>query len=129
MHGNLTGDETRATNPNASACGELQDSALLGWFAHLCRYLWPTKPWLRLMQLLGVKERTAHNYASGAHPPSGETFLKLLWSDDGYRALKFVMSLNPNPPTWWVNVEHALEIKQAIDSVAVRAAGGESQNN
>jgi hypothetical protein len=115
MHGNLTGDETRTTNPNASACSELQDCADALWFGRLSHEIWPTKPWLMLMQRAGVKERSAHNYADGTTPPPASVLVALLRSVEGYRILKKLME--PAAPDWWVNVEHAMEIKRAIDGV------------
>lgn len=122
MHGNLGDDEFRATRSDAPPCSDatgagLNCTDLQGpyWFGLLCRHLSPSKPWLWLMEVCGFKERTAHNYVAGHSIPEATSFLVIVRSPFGYRALAFVLQFNP--PDWWLEIQDALAIKRAIEGV------------
>lgn len=85
-------------------CKDVQDPL---WFGLLCRSLWPAKAWLMLMQLFGVKERSAHNYASGSCP-GADLLRDMLRSDHGYRVLSWIM--RDDPPEWWSVLQQELKV-------------------
>lgn len=110
MHGNVTDADFCSTKSDAVPCTRhaksdgncniMQDPQ---WFGVLCRALWPTKPWLMLMQLAGIKERSAHNYASGQYAPNAEVLRDLLRGPEGYLVLVWLMHVDP--PTWWADLQ------------------------
>lgn len=85
-------------------CKDVQDPL---WFGLLCRWLWPAKAWLMLMQLFGIKERSAHNYASGSCP-GADLLRDILRSEHGYRALSWIM--RDSPPEWWTVLQHERQL-------------------
>lgn len=111
----VSGNEPRTSFANAGGCSELQDHSEPRWFGLLCHHLWPTKPWLMLMQRAGLKERTAHNYAGGSTPPPATVLVALLRSVEGYRVLAAIVE--PSSPTWWLELQRHRSIGAKVESV------------
>lgn len=113
-------------NPNAEVCSDayqaIHDCSILQdplWFGVLCRFLWPAKPWLMLVQLAGIKERTAHNYASGTHPPPASVLVALLRSAEGFRVLRYIMDVEPHPQ-WWLVIQYERRLAALAKDIFAR---------
>lgn len=132
MHRNVYDAEFYATKSDAPPCSDATGAGydcndLQGplWFGLLCRHVQPTKPWLWLMDF-GVKERSSHNYVAGHSMPDATVMRDIIKSPDGYRALVFIMQINP--PAWWREVQEWRRKATLADAFAM-GLGNAGQND
>lgn len=114
MHGMIPSGRDGSSKRPAPICSEeaaagfnCKDVRGPLFFGLLCRHVSPSKPWLWLMQTANLKERSAHNYASGHNMPQADVLRDLLRSPDGYKVLSWLMQCEP--PQWWIDWQDARE--------------------
>jgi hypothetical protein len=85
------------------------------WFAQVVRRVWPVKGAMALVQYSGCPERTARNYTTAHSEPPASVLRDLLRGGEGDRVL--IALLGDQPPAWFCEIQIALKLKEAIDSV------------
>jgi hypothetical protein len=71
----------------------------------MCRALWPQKTPSSIEYYTGMPERTARHAAADKSDPGSVSFVKILDSDQGWRALCWVMRGSKQP--WWLEIVRA----------------------
>jgi hypothetical protein len=76
--------------------------------AQCLRAIFPSKTWLRLIELTGLSERTAKYRMSGERDFSASELAALLRSEHGLDFLAAIMA--DASPRWWVQVQSAFKL-------------------
>lgn len=82
-------------------------------FGRLCRALWPQKTPASIEYYTGMPERTARHVAADKSDPASAILIKILDSDQGWRALEWIMRRSQQP--WWLEVKRALRCARAYE--------------
>jgi hypothetical protein len=123
MNTNVRATETNARNPAAEFrreilgtvavenCGKKLPGYCFGRMAHA---LWPSKTAAAIEYYTGVPDRTARQHASGKSDPASAHLVAVLQSDQGWRALEWIM--RGNKQSWWTD----LQKHKRVGAAAVR---------
>lgn len=68
-------------------------------FGRLAHALWPRKPAAAIEYYTGSPERTSRQHASGKSDPGSAQLVAVIDSDQGWRALEWIMRDSAQP--WW----------------------------
>lgn len=83
-------------------------------FGKLARALWPQKTPASIEFYTGAPERTARHIAADKSDPGSALLVQILDSDQGWRALAWVMRDSRQP--WWLEVARSLECSRAYEA-------------
>lgn len=98
----------------AGPCHERQEVAAKE-FCLMARALWELKAPAALHDHTKSSERTCRAWASGHSEPPFRVGVALLLSDDGGRALEWIM--RDHNPAWWQKIQRAIRIAEQIDKL------------
>lgn len=82
-------------------------------FGRLARHLWPQKTPASIEFYTGAAERTARHLAADKSDPGSELLVRVIDSDQGWRALKWVMRDSAQP--WWRELLRAQRCAKAYE--------------
>lgn len=82
-------------------------------FGRLCKHLWSQKTPASIEYYTGIPERTARHIAADKSDPASSKLVVILDSDQGLRALQWIMRDSREP--WWLEVKRALRVARAYD--------------
>ena len=83
-------------------------------FGRLARALWPKKTPSSIEFYTGAPERTARQYAADESEPKASVLVRVLDSDQGWRALEWIM--RDSKQSWWLETVQARECAAAYES-------------
>ena len=83
-------------------------------FGRLCRALWPQKTPASIEYYTGMPERTARHVAAEKSDPGSASLVKIIDSEQGWRALEWIMRDSKQP--WWIEVMAARECAGAYEA-------------
>lgn len=83
-------------------------------FGRLCRALWPQKTPASIEYFTGMPERTARHVAADKSDPGSASLVKIIDSDQGWRALQWIM--RDSKQAWWLEVLAARECAGAYEA-------------
>ena len=83
-------------------------------FGRLARALWPTKTPSAIELYTAVPERSARQYASDDSEPKASILVRILDSDQGWRALEWIM--RDSKQAWWVEIRRAKRCAAAYEA-------------
>ena len=116
MSASVSVADVEARNPAASFRREILPIAsvencgkkLPGFsFGRMARALWPKKTPSSIEFYTGSPERTARQYASDESEPKASVLVRVLDSDQGWRALEWIM--RDSKQSWWIDAKKAVE--------------------
>lgn len=83
-------------------------------FGRLARHLWPQKTPASIEFYTQAPERTARHIAADKSDPASELLVKVLDSDQGWRALQWIMRDSKQP--WWRELQKHKRMGAAADT-------------
>ena len=82
-------------------------------FGRMARHLWPQKTPASIEFYTGSPERTARHIAADKSDPSSALLVRVLDSDQGWRALEWIMRDSKQP--WWLATKRAAKLAMAAE--------------
>lgn len=89
------------------------------WFASIALNLYRSNAAAALLKFLGVSDRSCRDYLCGKSVPKASSLATLLRGEDGEAWLRQIMQADmrgDKSPTWWLNLQSAIELFSKLSS-------------